>query len=43
MDYDLEKKQLSSDKIVKFIEIQKDSVKRRLVEVKRRLEDLEKK
>ena len=31
IDYDLERKQLSSEKIVKFIEIRKDSVQKKLV------------
>ena len=43
MDYDLEKKQLSSAKVVKFINIQKDSVKKRLIDSEKKLGNLERK
>ena len=43
MDYDLEKKQLSSAKVVKFINIQKDSVKKRLIESEKKIRKFRKK
>ena len=43
MDYDLEKKQLSSAKVVKFINIQKDSVKKRLIDSEKKLRKFRKK
>ena len=43
MDYDLEKKQLSSDKIVKFINVQKDSVQKRLIESEKKIRKFRKK
>ena len=42
MSYDLEKKKLSSDKIVEFINIQKDSVKKRLVDSEKKLRKFKK-
>ena len=39
MDYDLEKKQLSSAKVVKFINIQKDSVKKRLIDSEKKIQE----
>ena len=43
MDYDLEKKQLSSAKVVKFINIQKDSVKKRLIDSEKKIRKFRKK
>jgi len=42
IDYDLERKQLSSEKIVKFIEIRKDSVQKKLVLNEKKIRRLKK-
>ena len=43
MDYELEKKQISSDKVVAFINIQKDSIRKKLIENEKKLRRFRKK